>query len=65
MINPEDYRCWKRFRTPFRLTSVLESVPDPFPPPVLEAVPDPFPAAVVEAGTGLFPAAVVEAVAEP
>ena len=59
MINPEDGRFWERFRTPFRLSSVLEAVPettlDPFPPPrsEQEAERDPFPPpppAVLEAG---------------
>ena len=33
MINPEDDRCWKWFRTPFRLP-VLEVVPEDYPAPV-------------------------------
>ena len=76
MINGEEHWCWNRFRTGFRLPSVLEAVPDRF-PPVLEAVPDPAPPPVLEAvpealpplleavPEALPPLPVVEAVPEP
>ena len=64
MINAEDHWCWNRFRTRFRLPSVLEAVPDSFPPPVSEAVPEALPPPVSEAVPEALPPPVSEAVPE-
>jgi hypothetical protein len=61
MINAEDHWCWSRFLTRFRLSSVLEAVPDSFPPPVLEAVPEARPRLVLGAVPEALPL-VLEAV---